>query len=161
MLAIKELLGSKLKFGLIALAIGLVVSLTMVTSAMSEGLLTGMAGAKSSLAADALVFQRDTYPTLERSHPLGRRPRGDRRDARAWRACTASVTRSQAWVPPTSPFDVRVFGLGDRHRPAADRGGHRGRRARAKRSVDVTAKLEGIELGDTLTLTPVETRSSP
>ena len=48
MLALKELLHSKLKFGLIALAIGLVVSLTMVTSAMSEGLLSGMTGAKSA-----------------------------------------------------------------------------------------------------------------
>ncbi|MEL7668363.1 MAG: hypothetical protein AAGU73_09230 [Actinomycetota bacterium] len=40
--ALKELLGSPLKFTLMALAIALVVSLTMVTSAMSEGLLTGM-----------------------------------------------------------------------------------------------------------------------
>jgi hypothetical protein len=40
--ALKELLGSLLKFTLMALAIALVVSLTMVTSAMSEGLLTGM-----------------------------------------------------------------------------------------------------------------------
>lgn len=67
MLAIKELLGSKLKFALIALAIGLVVSLTMITSAISEGLIRGMSGAKNEITADALAFQHDTFPILERS----------------------------------------------------------------------------------------------
>jgi len=153
MLALKELLGSKLKFSLIALAIGLVVSLTMVTSAMSEGLLTGMSGAKSSLAADALVFQRDTYPTLERSILTA--------DDLAKIAETPGVA-SVYGVGHTfasvgsaeEPFDVRVIGLGDRldQLPIVEGSGDIGE---GETVVDVTAKLEGIELGDTLSLTPV------
>jgi len=155
MLALKELLGSKLKFALIALAIGLVVSLTMVTSAMSEGLLTGMAGAKSSLDADALVFQRDTYPTLERSILSA-----DDLETIADTPGVASVYgvgHTFASVGSAAePFDVRVIGLGGRldQLPIVEGTGEVGP---GETVMDVTAKLEGIELGDTVTLTPVET----
>ncbi|MDO8847109.1 MAG: ABC transporter permease [Coriobacteriia bacterium] len=155
MLALKELLGSKLKFALIALAIGLVVSLTMVTSAMSEGLLTGMSGAKSSLDADALVFQRDTYPTLERSILSA-----DDLETIADTPGVASaygVGHTFASVGSAEePFDVRVIGLGDRldQLPIVEGTGEIGT---GETVMDITAKLEGIELGDTVTLTPVET----
>ncbi len=154
MLALKELLGAKFKFGLIALAIGLVVSLTMVTSAMSEGLLTGMSGAKSSLDADALVFQRDTYPTLERSilsandlETIAGTPGV---------ASVYGVGHTYASVSSTAEaFDVRVLGLGDRFEqlPIVEGTSDIGP---GETVVDVTAKLEGVELGDTLTLTPVD-----
>ena len=154
MLALKELLGAKLKFGLIALAIGLVVSLTMVTSAMSEGLLTGMSGAKSSLSADALVFQRDTYPTLERSILSA-----DDLEAIAGTPGVASaygVGHTYASVSSTAEaFDARVFGLGGEidQLPIVEGSGDIGP---DEAVVDVTAKLEGIELGDTVTLTPMD-----
>ncbi|MDO8879555.1 MAG: ABC transporter permease [Coriobacteriia bacterium] len=153
MLALKELLGSKLKFSLIALAIGLVVSLTMVTSAMSEGLLTGMSGAKSSLAADALVFQRDTYPTLERSILTA----NDLKVIAATPGVMSvyGVGHTFATVGSAEePFDVRILGLGDRfdQLPIVEGTGEPGP---GEAVVDVTAKLQGVELGDTLTLTPV------
>ncbi len=152
--ALKELLGSPLKFALIAVAIALVVSLTMVTSAMSEGLLTGMSGAKSSLDADALVFQRDTYPTIERSVLSA--------DDLEEIAATSGVERvygfghTYASVGSVDePFDVRVLGLGDdtAQLPIVE-----GRRAEepGEAVLDTTAGLKGIELGDTITLTPMD-----
>lgn len=152
--ALKELLGSPLKFALIAVAIALVVSLTMVTSAMSEGLLTGMSGAKSSLDADALVFQRDTYPTIERSVLSA--------DDLEEIAATPGVERvygfghTYASVGSVDePFDVRVLGLGDdtAQLPIVE-----GRRAEepGEAVLDTTAGLKGIELGDTITLTPMD-----
>jgi len=153
--ALKELLGSPLKFALMALAIALVVSLTMVTSAMSEGLLTGMAGAKSSLAADALVFQRDTYPTFERSILSA-----DDLDGIADTPGVESVYgvgHTYASIGSVDePFDVRVFGLGDgtAQLPIVE-----GRHAEEpdEAVLDTTAGLKGIELGDTITLTPMDT----
>lgn len=153
MLALKELIGSKLKFSLIALAIGLVVSLTMVTSAMSEGLLTGMSGAKSSLDADALAFQRDTYPTLERSILSA-----NDLDALAGTPGVKSVYgvgHTFATVGSVAdPVDVRIIGLGGRidQLPIVEGTGDIDP---GETVADVTAKLEGIEIGDTLTLTPV------
>lgn len=152
--ALKELFGSPLKFALIAVAIALVVSLTMVTSAMSEGLLTGMSGAKSSLDADALVFQRDTYPTIERSVLSA--------DDLEEIAATSGVERvygfghTYASVGSVDePFDVRVLGLGDdtAQLPIVE-----GRRAEepGEAVLDTTAGLKGIELGDTITLTPMD-----
>lgn len=154
MLALKELLGAKLKFGLIALAIGLVVSLTMVTSAMSEGLLTGMSGAKSSLDADALVFQRDTYPTLERSILSA----GDLETIADTPGVASAygVGHTYASVSSTAKaFDVRIFGLGDRldQLPIVEGSGEIGP---GEAVVDATAKLEGVGLGDMLTLTPMD-----
>jgi len=79
---LKEFLQNRVRFGLMAVAVGLVVSLTMLMSAMSEGLITGMTGAKGSLDADALVFQGDTQFALERNLELGHRaPRGALRSA--------------------------------------------------------------------------------
>lgn len=113
MLGLKELLGGKLKFALIATAITLVVSLIMVTTAMSEGLLTGMSGAKSSLDADALVFQKDTYPTFERSI-LSAADMDVIIDTEGV-ADAYGVGHTYASVGSVAdPFDVRVFGLGDR-----------------------------------------------
>ena len=154
MFAIKELFGSKLKFSLIALAIGLVVSLTMVTSAMSEGLLTGMSGAKSRLEADALVFQRDTYPTIERSI-LSAEDLAAIADAPGV-AGAYGVGHTFASVGSVAePFDVRVFGLSDRmdQLPITD-----GRTAEGpgEAVLDATAELDGIEIGDEITLTPMD-----
>jgi putative ABC transport system permease protein len=126
----------------------------MVTSAMSEGLLTGMAGAKSSLAADALVFQRDTYPTIERSVLSA--------DDLDEIAGTPGVERvygfghTYASVGSVDePFDVRVLGLGDdtAQLPIVE-----GRRAEepGEAVLDTTAGLKGVALGDTITLTPMD-----
>jgi putative ABC transport system permease protein len=152
-LAWKELLGSKLKFGLIALAIGLVVMLTMVMSAMSEGLITGMSGAKSSIAADALVFQPDTYPNLERSLLTA----DDLATIEAADGVRSAYGVGHSFATVGSldePLDVRVFGLGDRldQLPIVEGSGDPGP---GETVADVTAKLDGIELGDTVTLTPI------
>lgn len=154
MLALKELLGSKLKFGLIALAIGLVVSLTMVTSAMSEGLITGMSSAKSELEADALVFQPDTYPTIERSiltaedlETIG----GVEGVSDAYGVGHAFATVGSA----DDPFDVRIFGLGDRldQLPITEGTGAIGP---GEAVADASIALEGIGIGDTVVLTPTD-----
>lgn len=153
MLAWKELLGSKVKFGLIALAIGLVVMLTMVMSAMSEGLLTGMSGAKSSLDADVLVFQKDTYPTLERSLLSAE----DIAEISAAPGVESAygVGHSFATIDsPDGPIDVRVFGLGGQLEQLDVVEGS-GSPGPGEAVADVTAKLDGIELGDTVTLTPI------
>lgn len=154
MLALKELTGSKLKFGLIALAIGLVVSLTMVTSAMSEGLITGMSSAKSELDADALVFQRDTYPTIERSVLSAadlKRISGADGVADSYGVGHAFATVGSA----EEPFDVRVFGLGDRlaQLPIVEGTADIGP---GQTIADASAALEGVEIGDTITLTPTD-----
>lgn len=153
MLAWKELVGSKVKFGLIALAIGLVVMLTMMMSAMSEGLLTGMSGAKSSLDADVLVFQQDTYPTLERSLLSAE----DLAEISAAPGVESAygVGHSFATIDsPGGPIDVRVFGLGGRldQLDVVEGSGNPGP---GEAVADVTAQLDGIELGDTVTLTPI------
>lgn len=153
MLAWKELLGSKLKFGLIAAAIGLVVALTLLMSAMSEGLITGMTGAKGSLAGDVLVFQRDTQLSLERSLLT--------RDELATIATTPGVARSygvgHAMISVDaggSVFDARLLGLSDAfdQLPLVE-----GRLPQAPREtvVDATAKADGISLGDSVHLSPV------
>ncbi len=153
MLVLKELLGGKLKFGLMVVAIGLVVSLTMVTTAMSQGLLTGMSGAKMELAADALAFQADTYPTLERSILSA--------DDIAEIAETPGVKNaygvghSFATVSSDEPFDVRIFGLGDHHDqlPIVEGTGDIGP---GETVADESAALKGVELGDTVVLTPTD-----
>jgi putative ABC transport system permease protein len=151
-LAIKELLGSKLKFGLIAAAIGLVVSLTLLMSAMSEGLITGMTGAKGSLQADALVFQQDTQLAMERSLLSA--------DDLSIIADTPGVALSygvgHAMVSvesDTDTFDARVFGLdsGFEQLPLAD---GRYPSADGETIVDDTARGDGVEIGDTVGLSP-------
>ncbi len=154
MLAVKELLGSKLKFGLIALAIGLIVSLTFIMAAMSEGLVTGMTGAKGLLAADALVFQGDTFLALERSR-LSSEDLAVIADAEG---VTSSYGVGHAFISVDSadePFDARAFGLQDRfdQLPVVEGVGVPGP---DEAVVDVTAKESGIELGDTLHLTPID-----
>jgi putative ABC transport system permease protein len=153
MLALKELLGSILKFGLITLAIGLVVSLTMVLSAMSEGLLTGMSGAKAAIAGDALVFQKDTYPTLERSL-LSADDMAAIADAPGVKSIYG-VGHSFATIDADEPIDVRVFGFGGRFDQLQIVDGH-GEPGSGEAVADVTARLEGIEIGDTVTLTPID-----
>lgn len=153
MLAWKELLGSKLKFGLIAAAIGLVVALTLLMSAMSEGLITGMTGAKGSLAGDALVFQRDTQLSLERSLLT--------KDDLATISATPGVTKAygvgHAMISVDaggSVFDARILGLSDTfdQLPLLE-----GRLPQAPHEavVDATAKSDGISLGDSVQLSPV------
>jgi putative ABC transport system permease protein len=154
MLAVKELLGSKLKFGLIALAIGLVVSLTFIMAAMSEGLITGMTGAKGNLEADALVFQGDTYLALERS----RLTVADLETIASADGVADSYGVGQAMVSVDSadePFDARAFGLGGNfgQLPVVEGVGTPGP---DEAVLDVTAKVNGVELGDTLHLTPID-----
>lgn len=154
MLGLKELLGGKLKFALIATAITLVVSLIMVTTAMSEGLLTGMSGAKSSLDADALVFQKDTYPTFERS--ILSAADMDVVAGTQGVADAYGVGHTYASVGSVAdPFDVRVFGLGSRfdQLPIIEGTGDVGP---GEAVLDETARLEGVEIGDTIVLTPVD-----
>ncbi|MDF1542834.1 MAG: ABC transporter permease [Anaerosomatales bacterium] len=153
MLALRELLGSKLKFGLIALAIGLVVSLTFIMAAMSEGLITGMTGAKGNLDADALVFQGDTYLALERS----RLSADDLETIAAAEGVTDSYGVGHAMVSVDSaeePFDARAFGLGGRFEqlPIVEGVGNPGP---GEAVLDVTAQSNGVSLGDTLHLTPI------
>lgn len=155
MLAIKELLGGKLKFGLIALAIGLVVALTMLMSAMSEGLITGMTGAKGSLAADALVFQGDTYLALERSVLSA--------EALEEVASAPGVASSYAVGhvivsvdSSAEEFDARVFGLGDRFDQLPIVEGTTAAPGPGEAVIDITAKANGVEIGDTLHLTPAD-----
>jgi len=154
-LAIKELLGGKLKFGLIALAIGLVVALTMLMSAMSEGLITGMTGAKGSIAADALVFQGDTYLALERSVLSA--------EALEEVASASSVASSYAIGhvivsvdSSAEEFDARVFGLGDRFDQLPIVEGETTAPGPGEAIIDITAKANGVEIGDTLHLTPAD-----
>ena len=155
MLAIKELLANKVKFGMIAAAIGLVVSLTMVTSAMSEGLITGMSGAKAELAADALVFQSNTYPTLERSILS--------KDDLALIAAAPGVSRSYGIghsfatvLSDGESFDTRVFGLGDRldQLPIVEGVGDLGP---GLAIADISAADRGVSIGDTVELSPTGT----
>ena len=154
MLAVKELLGSKLKFGLIAVAIGLVVSLTFIMAAMSEGLISGMTGAKGKLDADALVFQGDTYLALERS----RLSADDLEAIAGTEGVIGSYGVGHAMISvdlADEPFDARAFGLGDNfdQLPIVEGVGTPGP---GEAVVDVTAQASGIGLGDTLRLTPID-----
>ena len=155
MLALKELLAGKVKFGLIALIIGLVVSLTLLMSAMSGGLISGMIGAKSSLDADALVFQKDTYPTFERSVLTA---------SDLERIASTPGVRSVYGVghafatvemPADESFDVRVFGLGDRFDQLETVEGITSEPGDGQAIADESARLKGVELGDTVTLEPI------
>lgn len=157
MLALKELLGSKLKFGLIALAIGLVVSLTMLMSAMSEGLVTGMTGAKRSLDADALVFQGGTSLSLERSMLT-------EADLAAISAAGGvadaygvghMIVTAQT---PSGPLDLHLFGLSDDFSQLPVTAGDGGPPGAGEAIVDATATAEGISVGDTLSLAPLPGR---
>jgi len=155
MLALKELLNSRLKFGLIALAIGLVVSLTMLMAAMSEGLISGMTGAKESLQADLLVFQGDTQLSLERS---------------LLSAADLDQIRNTSGVDDVYPvghamasvetgsgnFDARVLGLGGHLEQLPIVEGAGGPLGRGDAIVDVTAKAEGVSIGDTVRLSPID-----
>lgn len=155
MLAIKELLSSKLKFGLIALAIGLVVSLTMLMAAMSEGLISGMTGAKEALKADVLVFQGDTQLSLERSLLSAadleqiRKTPGVKEVYPVGHAMASVETA-------TGSFDARVLGLGSHLEQLAIFEGAGGPLGRGEAIVDVSAKTEGVSIGDAVRLSPID-----
>lgn len=154
MLAVKELLGNKLKFGLIAVAIGLVVSLTMSMSAMSEGLIAGMTGAKRSLDADVLVFQGDTDIALERS-VLSADDLDEIASAEGV-ADSYGVGHAIVTVDSTAEeFDARVFGLQGAFEqlPVVEGTGKPGP---DEAVVDVAARSDGVRLGDLLHLTPID-----
>jgi putative ABC transport system permease protein len=151
-LALKELLGSKVKFGLIAAAIGLVVSLTLLMSAMSEGLITGMTGAKGSLEGDALVFQRDTQSAMERSLLNSE----DLRTIAETPGAAKSYGVGHAMISAEAgaeTFDARVFGLEAAfdQLPLVE---GRYPAAYGEAIVDETARSDGIEVGDTVQLSP-------
>ncbi|MDO9557979.1 MAG: ABC transporter permease [Coriobacteriia bacterium] len=155
MLALSEILHSKLKFALIALAIGLIVALTMTLSAMSEGLVTGMTGAKGNLDADAVVFQGDTYLNLERSLLTAEeveRVRAADGVAEAYGVGHIFISVDA----PAKAFDTRAFGLeGDFEQlPIVE--GTGGMPTDGEAIVDETARADGIEVGDTLALTPID-----
>jgi len=153
-LAVRELLGSRLKFGLIALAIGLVVSLTMLMSAMSEGLVTGMTGAKRSLEADVLVFQGDTALSLERSMLTD----ADLATISAADGVASSYAVGHLIVTvrgPDGPFDAHIFGLGAEFQQLPVTDGNGGELGSGDAIVDGTAASEGIAVGDSLRLTPL------
>jgi len=154
-LALREILHSKLKFALIALAIGLVVALTMTLSAMSEGLVTGMTGAKGNLDADAIVFQADTYLNLERSLLT--------EDDIARIGETPGVSEvygvGHVFISAKAPgesLDTHAFGLGGDFEQLPIVEGKGGTPADGEAIVDITAQADGVELGDTLRLTPID-----
>lgn len=153
MLALKELRGSPLKFALIAVAIALVVSLTMLMSAMSEGLVTGMTSAEGSLAGDALVFQKDTELALERSllSPVDLRVIAETpgvTHAYGVGHAAATVDTGEASI------DAQVFGLGDRWDQLPVVEGRGGPLTDGETIADASAKNEGMALGDTVRLSP-------
>ncbi|MDY0087359.1 MAG: ABC transporter permease [Coriobacteriia bacterium] len=154
MLALKELLGSKLKFGLIALAIGLIVSLTFIMAAMSEGLISGMTGAKGSLAADALVFQPDTFLALERSRLTAE----DLDTIATAQGVASSYGVGHAFISVDSadqPFDARAFGLGGEFEqlPIVKGSGLPGP---GEAVIDISAEDNGVRIGDVVHLTPID-----
>lgn len=151
MLPLKELTYSKVRFGLIALAIALVVSLTMLMSAMAEGLVTGMTGAKGSLEADALVFQKDSRLALERSFLDPEAVREIRQApgvAEAYEVGHVAVSIEPRGGSGAESVDARIFGLGGHwgQLPAVE--GESGPLGPDEAVADVTAKAEGIRLGD-------------
>lgn len=155
MLALREILHSKLKFTLIAVAIGLVVALTMTLSAMSEGLVTGMTGAKGHLDADAIVFQPDTYLNLERSVLTAEEVERIRATAGVAGAYGVGHVFISAQAPDEA-LDTHAFGLESDFEQLPIVEGRGGMPADGEAIVDQTAKADGIALGDTLTLTPID-----
>jgi ABC-type antimicrobial peptide transport system, permease component len=155
MLAIKELLNSKLKFGLIALAIGLVVSLTMLMAAMSEGLISGMTGAKEALQADVLVFQGDTQLSLERSL-LSAADLEQIRKTPGVKEVYAVGHAMASVETDAGSFDARVLGLGGHFEQLPIVEGAGDPLGRGEAIVDVTAKAEGVSIGDTVRLSPID-----
>ncbi len=155
MLALSEILHSKLKFALIALAIGLVVALTMTLSAMSEGLVTGMTGAKGNLDADALVFQGDTYLNLERSLLTAE----DLDRVRATGGVAEAYGIGHVYISVDAPdeaVDTHAFGLGADFGQLPVVEGVGRMPADGEAIVDETVKADGVRLGDTLRLTPID-----
>lgn len=155
MLALSEILHSKLKFALIALAIGLVVALTMTLSAISEGLVTGMTGAKGNLNADALVFQGDTYLNLERSLLTA----DDVERVRSAEGVAEAYGVGHVFISVNAPgeaLDTHAFGLEADFEQLPIVEGAGGMPADGEAIVDETARADGVEVGDTLTLTPID-----
>jgi len=68
LLALGEIKHNKLKFSLIVLALGLIVFLLLMLSALGSGLIVGMAGAVQTLDADLIVYQADAHRSLQRSN---------------------------------------------------------------------------------------------
>lgn len=154
MLALRELRAGAFKFGLIGLVIALVVSLTLIMSAMSGGLISGMTGAKASLDADALVFQKDTYPTFERSILSAE----DMSEVVAASGVEQSYGVGHAFATVEGvdeAFDVRVFGIGGRFEQFENVEGSTGHPGPGEAIADESARLKGLELGDTVTLEPI------
>lgn len=154
-LALRELLNSRLKFGLIALAIGLVVSLTMLMAAMSEGLISGMTGAKEALQADVLVFQGDTQLSLERSL-LNAADLEQIRNTPGVKEVYAVGHAMASVKTDAGSFDARVLGLGKHLEQLPVVEGAGGPLGRGQAIVDVTAKAEGVSIGDTVRLAPID-----
>jgi putative ABC transport system permease protein len=113
-----------------------------------------MTGAKGNLDADALVFQGDTYLALERS----RLTAADLEMIASAQGVADSYGVGQAMVSVDSadePFDARAFGLGGNFEqlPVVEGVGTPGP---DEAVLDVTAKVNGVELGDILHLTPID-----
>lgn len=154
MLALKELRGSALKFGLITAAIALVIMLTMLMSAMSEGLITGMTAAKGTLDADVLVYQGDSQHELERS--LLSRSDVEAVAGTAGVAAAYQVGHAVAAVGPEGgSFDVQVFGLSSRFDQLPIVSGSGGPPRPGEAILDSSAREEGVRLGQSVRLSPL------
>jgi putative ABC transport system permease protein len=155
MLALKEILHSKLKFGMIMFSISLIVALTVVLSAFSEGLVSGMTGAIGELKGDVVVFQGDTYLTLERSVLTPKalatiKANKGVRDAYGLGHVMVSVDSSK------EAFDGHVFGLEKKaldELPVA-KGSSGGNLKDGQVIIDKTAESKGVKLEDVLHLEP-------
>ncbi len=149
MLALKELRRSPLKFGMITAAIALVIMLTMLMAAMSQGLISGMTAAKGSLAADVLVYQADSQNELERSLLS----RADVEKVRGTPGVAASYEVGHAVAavgPEGKSFDVHAFGLSDRLDQLPIVAGSGGPPRPGEAILDVSAQDEGVRLGQAL-----------
>ncbi len=114
-----------------------------------------MTGAKGLLDADAVVFQGDTYLTFERSvlsaEEIAEIGTADGvRDAYAVGHVNISVDSSD------EPFDARAFGLDGHFDQLPIVEGAGGEPGPGEAIVDVTAQANGIQVGDTVHLTPID-----
>ncbi len=155
MLALKEILHSKLKFGLIALAVSLILGLVIIMSAISEGLVTGMTGAVGSLDGDAVVFQGETYLSMERSVLTPE----SLQEIKKAEGVKGSYRVGHVMISVKSndePFDAHAFGLEEKaleDLPVIEGDGGE-TLEKDKAIVDISAEGDGVEIGDVVKLEP-------
>ncbi len=155
--AIKEILHGKLKFGMIMFTISLIVALIVVLSAFSEGLISGMTGAVGQLQGDVVVFQGDTYLTLERS-VLTSDAVEEIKTVEGVKSAYG-VGHVQVSVDSSNePFDGHIFGMEDKalvDLPVVE-GSESRDLEKDQVIIDKSAQDKGVEVGDELHLEPTE-----